>query len=202
MLMITFYEKVLWNVWQEFDETSWWKILVRHFDETFLCDILVRHLAEVFYETFAEPFLLSLLTLDDCWLPLMTVGDCWWLLMTCDYLWHCNNGNGMALWQFRLSLVLPDRDNRTLFLKNKTSLSERLTNSCFVVFIAFHDAVNFSGCRTSKVTATTAASSNMQLHRGLVLCCSTDRYQTVTKVLFCAVQCSLVHCKEVQCSAV
>ena len=52
-----------------------------------------------------------LMTVDDCWWPLKTFDDRWWPLMTCDDLWHGNDGNGIALWQFQLSLVISHNNN-------------------------------------------------------------------------------------------
>ena len=66
------------------------KYRMRHFDEAFWQDIFMRH----FYEIFGRDILTR------------HIYDLWKILMTCNDLWYGDDFNGMALWQFWLSLVL------------------------------------------------------------------------------------------------
>ena len=71
---------------KHFDATFWWDIFMRHFDKTFLWDIFIRHI-------------------DDLWTTLMTSND----------LLYGDDVNGMALWQFWLSLVNHNSDLKDYF---------------------------------------------------------------------------------------
>ena len=79
-----------------FYRAFWWKMLMENFYGTFWWDIFIAF----------DDRWWPLLTVDDCWWQLMTIDDLWWPLMNGDDLWNGNDGNGMASWQFWLSLVL------------------------------------------------------------------------------------------------
>ena len=81
-----FWWNILWDILlRHFDEIFWWDIVMRHMDETHWWDILMGHIDETFVLVFYEFSG-----------PVMSFKD----------LWYGDDVDGMALWQFWLSLFI------------------------------------------------------------------------------------------------
>ena len=101
---------------------------MRHFDDTFwfVRDVLRDILRYIMIQHDDEKL---------WWDILMALEELWWPVMTFDDLWYGDNVNGMALWQFWLSLVILTINLISLIFLLIKQYCQGLANLCFIMAV-------------------------------------------------------------------